>query len=367
MATMLMPDYGGRCLSSLLPVLRRRAGAPTEALGDLNAATDGASGIVLVILDGLGDEQLAARAALAPTLAAGRLDPITSVGPSTTAAALTSITTGLAPGAHGVLGYRFLHHGDVLQALRWTIDGRDATRDHPPEVVAPRAPDLRDGSAGVPYVGKEAFEKSSFTRAHLRGAAYEGIADAEGLPAAVAAASERHPLVLAYHDAIDKVAHLEGLGEAYDASLAEADRMVMRLRAALPDDVALVVVSDHGQVDVGPTAVDLSASTDALVARRSGEGRFRWLHAQHGASAELAERAAQELEATCWTLSRRQVLAAEILGEVDDDFVDRLGDVAVIPHADVFVPDPAEPREHKMRSRHGSLTSAEMLVPLCVI
>jgi hypothetical protein len=66
-------------------------------------------------------------------------------------------------------------------------------------------------------------------------------------------------------------------------------------------------------------------------------------------------------------MTKRQVLASELLGDVDDSVVDRLGDVAVIPHADVFVPDPAVPLEHRMRSRHGSLTAAEMLVPLCVV
>ena len=44
---------------------------------------------------------------------------ITTVAPSTTATALTSITTGLAPSEHGVLGYRIYLHGDVLNVLRW--------------------------------------------------------------------------------------------------------------------------------------------------------------------------------------------------------------------------------------------------------
>ena len=136
---------------------------------------------------------------------------------------------------------------------------------------------------------------------------------------------------------------------------------------AVPASVAVEVTSDHGQVDVGGSAIDLSASTDALVERRTGEGRFRWLHAHPGEARALLERASTEFESTCWVMSRRQVVTSELLGEVDDAVVARLGDVAVIPHVDAFVPDPAVPLEHRMRSRHGSLTRAEMLVPLCVV
>ena len=49
--------------------------------------------------------------------------PITTVVPSTTATALTSIATGLAPAQHGLVGYRMLVGGDVLNVLRWTMTG----------------------------------------------------------------------------------------------------------------------------------------------------------------------------------------------------------------------------------------------------
>jgi arylsulfatase A-like enzyme len=172
--------------------------------------------------------------------------------------------------------------------------------------------------------------------------------------------------VLAYHDTIDKLAHAEGLGVGYDAALREADELVAGLRRSLPDDVIVVVTADHGQVDVGSASVSPSVSTLALVERMSGEGRFRWLHAQPGAAAELRVRVAEELSESCWVRSRREVCDGGWLGEVDDRNLDRLGDVAIVPFAKVFVPDPAEPREAGMKGRHGSLTAAEMLVPLIV-
>ena len=44
--------------------------------------------------------------------------------------------------------------------------------------------------------------------------------------------------------------------------------------------------------------------------------------------------------------------------------VRRLGDVALMPHAPVGFVDPTLPRERNLVGAHGSLTAAEMLVPL---
>ncbi len=187
------------------------------------------------------------------------------------------------------------------------------------------------------------------------------------MPGVVVEAIRDNDLVLCYHDAIDKTAHLEGLGDSYDAALREANSLVSEIRSSVPDDVAVVVTSDHGQVDVGPVSVNLSASTMALIDFMSGEGRFRWIHARPEDRTALLGRVEDELGGSCWVRSRRDVLAEGWFGEVDDDVVDRLGDVVVVPFIDAYLPDPAEPLEARMHSRHGALTSAEMVVPLLVL
>ena len=356
----VLPDYEHRSVTQILGALGpMRRSSP---LRDLVSCLDGADGVVLVLLDGLGAEQLAERASLAPWMAQRVLEPLRSVAPSTTAAALSSITTGAPPGRHGMVGYRFVHDGEVLQSLRWTVDGADARARHAPERVQRLEPAL----AGVPYVGKKDFATSAFTAAHLRGSSYRPVGSLEEMVAQVIAATAESPLVLAYHDAIDKVSHADGFGPSFDAAVNEADRFLESLRNQLDSSIAIVVTSDHGQVDVGGASVDVSPATDALVSFRSGEGRFRWLHATPGAAAELAQRTTEELGEHCWVWTKRQVLDQGLFGEVDDEVVDRLGDVAVVPFDPVFVPDPDVPKEARMRGRHGSLTSAEMLVPLAV-
>ena len=53
-------------------------------------------------------------------------------------------------------------------------------------------------------------------------------------------------------------------------------------------------------------------------------------------------------------------------GPLPPVFAARLGDVAVAAREPVTFYDPSDPGEARLRSRHGSLTAAEMLVPLLV-
>jgi hypothetical protein len=51
-------------------------------------------------------------------------------------------------------------------------------------------------------------------------------------------------------------------------------------------------------------------------------------------------------------------------GKLSDDVAARLGDVVVAPFEPIAFLDPADVGEVTLRSRHGSLTAAEMWVPL---
>src|SRR5689334_24001224 len=74
--------------------------------------------VLFLVLDGLGWDQPQERRAVAPTLAGLQGDAILTVAPSTTGTAMTSITAGLTPGEHGVIGYRVAVDGRVLNVLR---------------------------------------------------------------------------------------------------------------------------------------------------------------------------------------------------------------------------------------------------------
>ncbi len=363
--TPTLPQYNGANVRGIVPALlapvlgRQSAGLPSW----FPSIAAGAKQFVLLVLDGLGWEQLQERAAIAPTLAAMQGGPITTVAPSTTATALTSITTGLTPGEHGLVGYRMELAGEVINVLRWHGDRGDLRRKFAPAEIQPFVPFMGERIA---VVSKAELEATAFTEAHLRGSEQVGWRTASGLPLIVANHLRRGDrLVYAYYDGIDKIAHERGFGEFYDAELRAADRMVADIIELLPSGAVLLVTADHGQVDVGTRLVTPHDDVLKMTRDQSGEGRFRWLHAKVGAADDLLAAAKAHHGDTAWVHSRAELINAGWFGPVvSQPVAARFGDVALVPHQPLSFHDPDDSGPYPLVCRHGSLTSAEMLVPL---
>ena len=363
--TPVVPAYHDACVTALVPALLEGSAAPAW----LPAKVLQARQILLLVLDGLGWLQLRDRTEVAPTLTDMAGGPITTVAPSTTAAALTSISTGLPPGEHGVVGYRIAvggssgpPHGEILNALRWSTGNGDARRRHDPRLFQPCE---MFGSQRPPVVTRAQFADSGFTAAHLSDTRLFGYADRVGLVDQVLGAFAREePFVYAYWDDIDRTAHEFGLAERYNDELAACDVMVAELLHRLPAGTAVVVTADHGQVHVGERLIHLPAEVTGLVDGQSGEARFRWLHSRPGAASDLLAAAHQAFDHVGWVRSVDEVVSAGWLGDrVTSTARGRLGDVAVVARDPVAFVDPAEASSIELIGRHGSLTAAEMLVP----
>ena len=269
----VLPAYGRGCITELMPALLGPSGR-TEALpADLG---DGPR--VLLVLDGLGWDQLQEHRQALPTLAGFSGGPITTVAPSTTAAALPSITTSLPPGEHGLIGYRMVVDDAVFNCLRWGTAARpDSRRTVPPTMLQPYQPFL--GSA-LALVTKAEFRRSGFTEAHLRGGRLVGYRTTAVLVHEVARLlREGERAVYAYYDGVDKVAHEYGLGSEYQAELAFTDRLVADIMAAVPSGTTVTISADHGQVDCGRGLATIHPDVLSQTILLSGEARFRWLHA----------------------------------------------------------------------------------------
>lgn len=357
----VLPSYEGACITNVVPALLHPADVPPPWLP---AAASGAERVVLLVIDGLGWAQLASRRRVAPTL--DRLDggPITTVAPSTTATALTSISTGLPPGEHGVVGYRMAVHGEVLNVLRWSTGSGDARQTIPPGKVQTQP---AFGGQRPPVVTRAEFERSGFTLAHLDETRFTGYRTLGTLAAEIVRlARAGEPFVYAYYEGLDKVSHEYGLRAQYDEELRWIDHLVSRLLEELPAGTVLVVTADHGQVEV-PQEQVLELPSDVLthVATQSGEGRFRWLHARSGRTAALLDAAQGALSDHAWVRSRDEAIAEGWYGPIVTEAASgRLGDVLLAAKGAVAFHDPNDTGPYLLVGRHGSLTEAEMLVPL---
>jgi predicted AlkP superfamily pyrophosphatase or phosphodiesterase len=321
--------------------------------------------VVVLVLDGVGWHQLQRRAALAPTLAGMEGGPIHTVLPTTTATALTSITTGSPPGLHGVVGYRIPADGEVLNILRWTTRRGDAREAIPPAKI--QTLPCFEGQH-PPAITRTEFQRSGFTGAHLDGIRFRGWRMASTLVAEVADLTGRgEPFVYAYYDGVDKVSHEYGLGAHFDREMATADRLVAEVLASVPRDTAVVVTADHGQVHVDQDVTPLAPEVATHVELQSGEARFRWLHAVPGHQAALYDSAVAAHGDRAWVRTRDQVIDEGWFGPVVTDAArERLGDVALVAKGTAAFTEPTDTGPYQLVGRHGSATPAELDVPLLV-
>lgn len=359
----IIPDYGGANVRGIIPALLGPA-SWTSGLPDwMPSPVAGARSVVLLVLDGLGWDQFVEHRDLLPTVSAMIGGPIHTVAPTTTATALSSITTGLTPAEHGLIGYRILLGGEIVNVLRWTVGEQAVRRSKPPRDVQPFDPFL---GHTVPAVSPAELQNSAFSEAHLRGCRPVGWRAASSIAVEARRQVEAGArFVYCYYGGIDKIAHERGFGPYYEAELRAADQLVSDVLAALPTGTTLLVTADHGQVHVGERIVMPSAELLMNVTMQSGEGRFRWLHTSKGAVDDVAAVAQDEVGGLAWVATKQQILDEHWFGaSMAPEIRSRLGDVALVAREPVSFHDPGDSGPFELICRHGSLTSAEVNVPL---
>jgi predicted AlkP superfamily pyrophosphatase or phosphodiesterase len=358
----ILPDYQGACITNVVPELIKQVmGAPVASWVPSSLAS--AKQIVLLVIDGLGWQQLQDHKAMAPVLSTFDGGPITCVAPSSTASGMMSIVTGRSPAVHGIAGYQLAVGDQLLNILKWRTREGDALATIDPLQFQVQPPFAANR---VPVVSRKHFAGTGFSTAMFRDSPINGYSALSGLPVEVwKLANSGEQFIFAYYDGLDTVAHAHGLGEHYDAELYTVDRLVRDLQAGLPAGCALVVTSEHGQVQVGGRNVSIDDDVQAMVTRYSGEGRFRWLHTSQDRVEALAATCRERFGELAWVMTRDEAVATGMFGGPLPDWVaSRLGDVALIAREAVSFRDPTHDHENQMQCRHGSLTAAEMYVPL---
>src|SRR6059058_188299 len=142
-----VPRYGTRSLAELVPSLLSSLGLA----GFANPlALEPAARVCLLLVDGLGWELLQANRPAASFLSSMAGEPLTAGFPATTAASLSSLTTG----EHGLVGYTMALPGydRAFNTLTWALYGLgprvELLQQLEPETMQP-LPTLAERAAGA--------------------------------------------------------------------------------------------------------------------------------------------------------------------------------------------------------------------------
>jgi hypothetical protein len=394
------PRYDGRSLVNVSVSVFQAAGGrattgPPLAPG-LDADLDPFSGrratgpVLVLLVDGFGYAHLdhwRSTGSRRARLWSDRARPITTVFPSTTTAALTSLSTGTPPARHGLVGYRqylprFGVVADLLKMSPVGVPGRDL-------LIGPRwrpdhlsgAPTLFRRGLRATAVTREQFRGTGFTRLLYDGTEFVGYATGTDLARGLARVLGRPrppPVVFTYWDELDTIQHLRGP----DRSLIslELERMAHlvehvagSISAARRGKVTVVITGDHGQVPATVRARVRLESDPRIVSELArplaGDRRAGFLLARPGRTQALRNALRRVLPRGSRVIPMREALRAGLFGpppfhpEIDQ----RLGDLLVLVPSPAGLyystPGSAPPSRH-LYGAHGGLEPEEMVVPL---
>lgn len=342
-------------------------------LNSLGIATNPAQRECLVLIDGFGMNALTEYGDRYPgIIELASSQPLQATFPSTTATSLTSLGTGLHPGAHGMVGYtmRVPHSGSperILNALKW--DERvDPLIWQPHQTLFERA---TAAGIAVTHVANKRYADTGFTRAALRGSRYQG---ANSITELVAGArqglAQPNSFVYLYVNDVDEASHAAGYGsERFLAALGKVEELVSALLRELPKGVRIWLTSDHGMINRGDFLI-VGKDNDLLkdVSLMAGEPRVRYLYLDQADLPKVKERWQDLLGDRALIYDQEEAISNGLFGaDVKESVRERIGDLVVIAQ-DNFILVEAERavQQCAMVGHHGGVTRAETEIPLLV-
>jgi hypothetical protein len=405
------PLYGSYCYANIPATVERvltgkAAGTPLpdDVLGPLGPKHDK---VVVLFVDAFGwrflMRYLEEVSFLQRAVREGVVSMITSQFPSTTSAHVTTIHTGLSVGASGVFEWNYYEPAvdDVISPLLYSL-ATDVQRETLalderalPEKLFP----TRDwygrplfyerlGAAGVAcHVHQlQDYAQSTYTQAVCRGAKLmpfgslrHGLANVAGMLKSHGGAPEYHFL---YADAIDYALHKHGpLSPMVDSVVRDVFALIeeelINEAAGHCGDTLLMLIADHGQVEVDPERAyyinwrikgiesRLQKNKKGELLRFGGSARDLFLYVEPGQVESLHHDLAEKLLGRAEVHRVDALIRQGLFGQVPpgSPLPRRAGDLVILPYRDQAIYWRENRFDVHFRGHHGGMTREEMEVP----
>ena len=386
---LVWPDYAGSGLFNLAVSLARACGADVPAnyadlalTGGIAASGnwDTADTLVFFLIDGLGDAFLSRNREIAPALWRDRVQSLTSVFPSTTATAITTLMTAEPAAVHGLLGWyvRDEETGSVVAPLPMRHRGGVAVDDA--DLLArllQTAPMLQTARRDSRFVTLPELANGPYSRHHRRSASVNAYETLDSLAWSVFRADRemtesgsQQKFIYAYSPLLDATGHDFGMESQQSRDvLARLDHAYAQMRHLLPE-AQFVVSADHGFIDnPAEKQIVLSDHPDLYSMLRgplTGERRVAYCHVKPECQTTFGLRVAERFGDCLHAMPAALAFDAGLFGPGEGvNALQRGGDWLLIPRDDWTVLDNvAGEQGHDMRGVHGGLSAGEMDVPL---
>jgi hypothetical protein len=380
----------------------RTFGAPPLADEILSALPGQYRHVILLVVDGLGLDQLETltQTGSARPASAGRatfwqrlldqalLAPITSISPSTTAAAITSLWTGKPAGDHGILGYEMYLKEYGLIANMITHSPVSFTGD----VGGLRRSGFQPETfLTVPTLGPHLLMNGVKTTAMQHAAiAHSGLSTMlfpsvdvvpfrsssdlwVTLPNLLESQASETTYTYVYWGELDELSHKFGPNDRrveveFTLFSYLLDGFINQMRKNAKGDTLLLITADHGHLHTPQVAnqemrFHPQFSTN-LHLNPSGESRLAYLYLRPNREEQLREYIQNTWPGRFEMVPSETVIRSGLFGSnaSHNRLTERVGDQVLFAQDDAYLwwADKANP----LNGRHGGLTRTEMVVPL---
>ena len=401
----LYPFYERYCFSNIPSTILKlfdieigRPSLPSELYKDKAEDSDK---ILLFLVDGLGYSQWLRssedREFFDIFSQKGRVLPITTVFPSTTAAALTTMSSGLTPQEHGLHEWvvYFREIDMIVNTLPFSALGEEG-QDKLLEVgVDPRI--LYSGETVYQTLKKAGVKSFTYINTRYADSCYSRIASKGSTTIPFLGYSdmavnlrksleqEKGPAYFfVYLGHLDSIEHKYGPDS--DQCFAELSLLSFILKGELlkkvdrqtAGETAVLITSDHGQLGVSPRETVYLNRYRKLVSSfqkgrkgrpilPTGSPRDVFLHIEPSELGEIYDYLGKKLGKIAKIMKTDEAIEAGLFGtgKPKKEFYDRVGDLLVLPYGNNTVwYEHLKGKRFDSLGHHGGLSEAEMLVPL---
>lgn len=381
----MLPNYkDGSIVNLVSSIIKALGGRPVYGqLKLLPASQLKCKNVVLIVMDGLGYEYVK-RNGKGTIFEKYLLGPITSVFPATTAAAVTSFFTGVAPQQHAITGWHMhLKELGVVSAIMRFIPRSGGVAfsklNIPPRKVFDQKTIYEKIRAKSFNVILRELGETDYNKVYSRGAKvvyYENMAGFFGSLSRIILKEKGRKLIYGYWPEPDLLQHYFGTRskESYRHFKLLDRKLGLFLKLIRNTDTTVIITGDHGLIDVPKSRSiqlrDHPKLADTLTLPICGEARLGYCYVHPSKKRQFEHYMSTRMKKYFSFHKSEELIKKNYfgLGKPNPNLFDRVGDYTVIPKNNYALLDAllAEKR-HSKKARHGGTSKEEMLVPLIVI